>query len=74
MQDLTHLNALQLRLSHERDRLAAARTDNERELRRVWIAQIEREITGEYRFLGINPSEPADMTDDELLAALELPA
>ena len=44
MTDTSHLDALQLRLSHERSYLAAAKSDGERELRSVWIAQIEREI------------------------------
>lgn len=33
-----HLSALRLRLSHERVRLAAARTAGERELRAVWVS------------------------------------
>lgn len=70
MTDLTHLNALELRLSHERDYLARAKTDGERELRQVWIAQIKKEIAGEKRFLGIDGSDLPDMTDDELAAAL----
>lgn len=60
-----HLAALELRLSHERVRLQQAKTPAERELRQVWVAQIEKEIAGEREFI----SEP-DMTDDELLAAL----
>lgn len=59
MTDTSHLDALQLRLSHERDRLARAKTEQEREMRRVWVAQIEKEIGLE-----------RDMTDDELLAEL----
>ena len=66
-----HLAALSLRLSHERGYLAAAKTEGERALRRVWIAQIERERAAELARLGM----PADadlspMTDDELLAEL----
>jgi hypothetical protein len=67
--DTTHLNALHLRLSHERGYLAAAKTENEREMRRVWIAQIEKEIAGEQRFLGIE-STTVEMTDDELIKEL----
>ena len=69
MQDLSHLHALEVRLSHERERLAKAKTVKERELRQVWVNQCEKEIAGEYTFLGIAPEDIA-MTDDELLAAL----
>ena len=64
-----HLDALRLRLSNERGRLAAAKTANEIELRKVWIAGIEKEIVQEEAFL--RQHEPtAGMTDDELLAEL----
>jgi len=53
MTDLSHLNALQVRLSHERVRLANATTDRERQMWAVWVAGIEREIAEEHRFLGI---------------------
>lgn len=45
--DLSHLNALELGLSHERARYAVDKS----ELRKVWIAQREREIEAERRFL-----------------------
>lgn len=61
---MTHLDALNLRLSNERVRLANAKTDAERALRTVWIAQIEKEIGAERAFVG------ADISDDDLLAAL----
>lgn len=61
---MTHLEALQLRLSNERCRYAADRSH----LRKVWIAQIEKEIANEVAFLA--KAEP-EMTDDELLAELE---
>jgi len=72
MTDPSHLDALQLRLSHERTHLANAKTPSERELRKVWVAQIEREIAHEMDFLGktIDP-DIANMSDDELLAALK---
>jgi hypothetical protein len=66
----SHLNALELRLSHERNYLAKAKTDKERALRKVWIAQIEKEIAGERKFLGKKKDPDVDMSDDELLAAL----
>lgn len=58
-----HRDALELRLSHERARLAKAKGESEAALRRVWIAQIEKELAGE-------PTLISDMTDDELLAEL----
>ena len=63
----SHLNALQLRLSNERVRLANARTNAERDLRQVWVAQIEREIARETSTI----YSDSDMSDAELLAALE---
>ena len=69
MTDTTHLNALNVRLSHERCYLAQAKSQKEREIRKVWIAQIEREIAAEMAFLG-QTTQDCDMTDDELLAAL----
>lgn len=70
MTDFSHLNALELRLSHERDRLRAAKSEGEKELRRVWVAQLEKEIAGEREFLGLTEPAECDLTDDELLAAL----
>lgn len=65
----SHLNALELRLSNERVRLANAKTQHERDMRTVWIAQIEKEIAQERTTFG---SDPVDtMTDDELLKALK---
>lgn len=68
--DTSHLNALQLRLSHERSYLAAAKSDGERELRSVWIVQIEREIACELEHLGIASVEAEAMSDEELLREL----
>jgi hypothetical protein len=65
----THLDALNLRLSHERARLAAATSDRERAVRAAWISQTEREIAGERAFLGLQDDLPA-VDDDELLAEL----
>lgn len=72
MTDETHLNALELGLSHERARLAKATTESEKALRRVWVWQIEREIAAEIAFLGKTETPDPVMTDDELLAALSL--
>lgn len=71
MTDRSHLNALQVRLSHERGYLAGAKTTGQRQLRTVWIAQIEKEIVSELAFLGISPAAEIEMSDDELLAELE---
>lgn len=68
MTDFAHLNALQHRLHKETRALAAATNASERELRAVWVAQIEREIAGEYAFLGITP---CTASDEELLADLD---
>lgn len=64
----SHLSALQYRLHNETRALAAARTDQERKMRAVWVAQIEREITAEYAFLGVTPCTASDA---ELLADLD---
>ncbi len=68
--DTSHLVALCEGLQRERARLASA-TPSERALRSVWVAQREREIAAEMRFLGMpdDASEPA-LTDAELLAEL----
>ena len=63
--DTTHLVALETRLSHEKARFAADGS----EIRKVWIAQIEKEIASEKEFLGLTGDVPT-MTDDEILAEL----
>lgn len=70
MCDLSHLNALELRLSHERGYLATAKTAKERALRRVWITQIEKEIAAENKVLGLSTASETPLSDDELLAEL----
>lgn len=70
MTDLIHLHALELRLSHEREYLRVAKTEDERELRTVWIVQIQREIDRERDFVGGLISDLPAMTDDELLKEL----
>ncbi len=75
--DLSHLAALELRLSHERERLRAARTSREKAFRAQQVAGCEREIAGERKFLsdrGVDLSiddDVAGLSDDELLAELE---
>lgn len=58
-------DALNLRLSNERMSLARAKTKAERDLRTVWVAQIEKEIACEVEFF-----PEVELTDEELLAAL----
>ena len=54
----SHLDALNLRLSH-------LRCAPDSELNRVWITQCEREIAGEEQFLA-----KIELSDDEILAEL----
>ena len=67
---MSHLNALELRLSNERNYLSNAKTEKEKSLRTVWIAQIEKEIKSEKEFLGLTQEDDVNLTDDELLAEL----
>lgn len=69
----SHLHALDLRLSHEREGLRLAKTASERELRRVWIAGIEKELAHERTFLGLPATSPVcDISEEELLRELGL--
>lgn len=68
----SHLDALRVRLSHERDRFNRARSVRERETRAVWIAQIEKEIACEEKFLGTAGHEASDMSAEALFAELAL--
>lgn len=69
-QDFSHLSALYARLENERKRLAKATNAQETALRTVWVQGIEKEIAAEYAFLCLEPPDPVEMSDDELLAAL----
>jgi hypothetical protein len=64
---VTHLDCLNLHLSNERIRLSRASSDGERELRAVFVAQLEKEVAGEVSFLGITADK---LSEDELTAAL----
>lgn len=64
-----HLSSLQYLLSNERIRLSNAKTEGERELRQVWVNQLEKEVAREREFLGID-ANVCEMTDDELLKEL----
>lgn len=70
MKNTNHLDSLNLRLSHERTYLAEAKTDKEKEIRKVWIMQIEKEIEREKQFLGIEKVETDHISDDDLLNEL----
>lgn len=65
---MTHLDALELRASNERGYIKAAKTAKEKQLREVWLGQINREISIEKeKFSG---NEILEISDDELLAEL----
>ncbi len=64
--DASHLIAIQERLAREKAALAA---DPGNELRKVWVAQAEKELANEKKFLGLDDELP-EMSDDELLAEL----
>lgn len=69
MIDYSHLNSLQLRLLNTRQRAALAKPTQSL----YWdslVKQIEKEITGEYEFLGIAPPAPCTIDEDQLLAEL----
>ncbi|MFS4518214.1 hypothetical protein ACMFLR_30620, partial [Delftia tsuruhatensis] len=68
--DTSHLVALEEGLSRERARLRSAKTDAERTARAVKVAQAEREVAGERKFLGLPNEELLDLSDDELAAEL----
>jgi hypothetical protein len=71
MTDFSHMDALQGRLDREYSRLAAAKTENEKNFRIREIAACEKEIAAEYKFLGIEIVTLDEiLSDEELLAAL----
>lgn len=69
--DKSHLDALYVRLSHESSRLDAAKTDQEREIRGIWVKGIKKEIESEKKFLGITDSQTnPPQSDNDLLKLL----
>lgn len=68
--DTSHLVALHIRLSHERERLAMARNERERALRAVYVAQCEREIAGEFTFFGMEAPADSGLSVDDLAREL----
>lgn len=72
MRDSSHLVALMTGLSRERQRLATARTEQERALRTVWVRQSEKEVNAEERFLGMTETDwnEPEMSADDLMAEM----
>lgn len=75
MDDLMHLHSLELRLSNERMRLSEATSQSEKDLRSVWVKQLEKEIQGEIEFLAskgitLQKATTKDFDADELLKEL----
>ena len=66
---MDHLSALELRASHEREHLRSAKTEKEKDLRQVWLDQINKEIRIEKERFS-DDDEMSEMTDDEMLEAL----
>lgn len=66
---MDRLDAMRLRLSHERARRDNAKSPQERQLRSVWVTQIEKEIETELKFLGKDDTDT--MSDEELLRELK---
>lgn len=73
MTNLSHLNAIEYRLHQEEMRLAKAVDAGEIKLRTVWVEQIKRERTAEYKFLGMQePEDLPEMSIDDIFAELEM--
>jgi len=72
MTNFDHLDALCSRLGREKARLNSAKTANEIAFRLREIEVCEKEIKGEYKFLGIVPltADEILMSDVELLNEL----
>ena len=74
MTDFSHLDAIELRLSHERARVMQETNAKAREWREHNVRMIERERASEIAFLEKSgyrfPSLEEILSDDELMAAL----
>jgi len=68
--NMDHLKALQVRLSNTKSRLAYTNTPSSRAYYAQQVAMCEKEIAGEYKFLGIDPPALEEVSDDELLEEL----
>ena len=62
---MEHIDALSLMLSNERIRLANAKTNSERQLRAVWVKQLEKEVAFEREHFPC-----CAMTDEDLMKEL----
>lgn len=75
MTDFSHLDAIDLRLSHERARVATAKNAKDRAWREHNVRMIEKERAAEIRFLekqGVEfPALDEILSDDDLLRELE---
>lgn len=69
MTDFAHLDALQMRLLNTKRRLTNCKP-HQNLFWNIEISGIEKEIEGEYKFLGIAPPAPCTLDDDQLLAEL----
>ena len=68
---MEHLDALLLRRSNEKMRLDNAMDARERAVREVWLAQIDKEIEAERRFLKMESEAcGGSMTDEELFLGM----
>lgn len=63
--DFSHLHAIELRLSNTR-----MRRDNAKDKDKLFweheIRMVEKELAGEYKFLGIEPPDNKPVTDTEI--------
>ena len=69
MSNAEHLISLIRLLANEKKRLKYAVSDDEKQLRKVWVMQLEKEFCSE---IGIEYKEPVEISDDELLEELFL--
>ena len=70
MKDFSHLDAIAARLDRNQQRANIAKTPSSKRFFEQQVRQDEKELTSEYKFLGIVPATVEDLTDDELLAEL----
>ena len=75
MHDTSHLNAIEMRLSHERVRVQEAKTAKERTWREHNVKMIERERDSEIAFLakhGITLNNEPELSLDDIAKELGL--
>lgn len=65
-----HLAMLFQLLLNEKHRLDNAKSQQEKTIRSVFVAQIKKEIDGEYKFLGMPSQSAIEIDDDQLLEEL----